>query len=219
MIGEWLTYVQAAEKLGVSPNAARQRAIRGRWQRTLGNDRRTRICLPDGWQSFVRRPNGRSPRAQAELTGARRSIAALQDHIETLKTQLVAAELRAEKQASEFAAREAKLAAELATERTLADNMSNRVDQLTVDLAVQNQTARRGLEGELARAWWTPRPAVWKPQPWLGAAAIVLTALVFWLTIRPNLPTPKIVADLLSRADGASLQIPVQLDPVEKPGQ
>ena len=61
----------------------------------------------------------------------------LEAHVDTLKTQLTAAEQRAEKQAAEFAAREARHAADLAVERTLADRMSARVDQMTADLAVE----------------------------------------------------------------------------------
>ena len=101
MTGDWHTYVEAAELLGISPNAARHRATRGRWQRTLGNDKRTRI-------------------------------------------------------AADFAERDAKHAAELAIERTLADNMSARVDQLTAELAAGRAMAERGLAAELARAWWKP---------------------------------------------------------------
>ena len=42
MNGDWHTYVEAAELLGISPNAARHRAIRGRWQGLW----ETRSCFP-----------------------------------------------------------------------------------------------------------------------------------------------------------------------------
>ena len=58
---------------------------------------------------------------------------------------------------AEFAAREARLAADLAIERTLADQMSARVDNLTTELAAQRAMAEKGLNAELARAWWKPR--------------------------------------------------------------
>src|SRR6516165_3690372 len=54
MESEWLTYQQAAERLGCSPEAIRQKAIRGRWQKTMGNDKRPLIRLPDGWMNAVR---------------------------------------------------------------------------------------------------------------------------------------------------------------------
>jgi len=155
LTGEWLTYLQAAERLGVSPNAARQRAVRGRWQQTLGNDKRTRVRLPDGWEHSVRAPNGRS--SGTGQIPAKLLIAALEAHIGTLKTELTVAEARAERLVAEFAAREARLAADLAIERTLADQMSARVDNLTTELAAQRAMAEKGLNAELARAWWKPR--------------------------------------------------------------
>ena len=53
MEGDWLTYEQAAERLNVSPEAVRQKAIRGRWQRVVGNDGRARV-RPTG-RAFGRR--------------------------------------------------------------------------------------------------------------------------------------------------------------------
>ena len=89
-------------------------------------------------------------------------IRALEAHVETLQTQIAAAEHRAEKQAAEFAAREARHAADLAVERTLADRMSARVDQMTADLAVeqaQRAEAEKRLAAELARSWFRRRPS------------------------------------------------------------
>jgi hypothetical protein len=160
--GEWFTYRQAAELLSVSTEAVRQRAKRGRWQKTLGNDKRTRIRPPDGWNDVVRVSDDRALRARVvdERGLANQVIRALEAHVETLRTQLAAAELRAEKQAAEFAAREARHAADLAVERTLADRMSARVDQMTADLAVeqaQRAEAEKRLAAELERGWWRRR--------------------------------------------------------------
>ena len=162
MTGEWFTYRQAAEMLSVSPEAIRQRAKRGRWQKTLGNDKRTRIRPPDGWTDVVRAAEDRSLRTRVldERTLAAQVIRALEAHVETLKAQLNAAEQRAEKMAAEFAAREARHAADLAVERTLADRMSARVDQMTADLAVeqaQRNEAEKRLAAELGRGWWKRR--------------------------------------------------------------
>jgi hypothetical protein len=161
LTGEWFTYRQAAELLSVSTEAVRQRAKRGRWQKTLGNDKRTRIRPPDGWNDG-RRIDGHAqrPRTPDERALANQIIRALEAHVETLKTQLVAAELRAEKQAAEFAAREARHSADLAVERTLADRMSARVDQMTADLAVeqaQRMEAEKRLADELGRGWFKRR--------------------------------------------------------------
>jgi DNA primase len=161
-MGEWFTYRQAAELLSVSPEAIRQRAKRGGWQKTLGNDKRTRIRPPDGWNDVVRAADDRALRDRVfnERALANQVIRALEAHVETLKAQLAAAELRAEKLAAEFAVREARHAADLAVERTLADRMSARVDQMTADLAVeqaQRTDAEKRLAAELTRGWWKGR--------------------------------------------------------------
>ena len=162
MTGEWFTYRQAAELLSVSTEAVRQRAKRGRWQKTLGNDKRTRIRPPEGWNDVVRVSDDRALRARVvdERALANQVIRALEAHVETLKAQLAAAEQRAEKQAAEFTAREARHAADLAVERILADRMSARVDQMTADLAVeqaQRTDAEKRLAAELERGWWKRR--------------------------------------------------------------
>lgn len=162
MTGEWFTYRQAAELLSVSTEAVRARAKRGRWQKTLGNDKRTRIRPPDGWNDVARASGDRVLRARIvdERALANQVIRVLEAHVETLKAQLAGAEQRAEKQAAEFAVREARHAADLAVERTLADRMSARVDQMTADLAVeqaQRAEAEKRLAAELTRGWWRRR--------------------------------------------------------------
>jgi hypothetical protein len=101
-----------------------------------------------------------SLRSPDERALANQIIRALEAHVDTLKTQLTVAEQRAEKQAAEFAAREARHASDLAVERTLADRMSARVDQMTADLAVeqaQRADAEKRLAAELARGWFRRR--------------------------------------------------------------
>lgn len=162
LTGEWFTYRQAAELLSVSTEAVRQRAKRGRWQKTLGNDKRTRIRPPEGWNEIDRAAEGRAQRARVadERRLANQVIRALEAHVETLKAQLIAAEQRAEKQAAEFAVRQERLAADIAVERTLADRMSARVDQMSADLLVeqaQRAEAEKKLAAELERGWWKRR--------------------------------------------------------------
>ena len=158
MTGEWFTYRQAAELLSVSTEAVRQRAKRGHWQKTLGNDKRTRIRPPEDWNASPRIDgHARPSRGPDERALSNQVIRVLEAHVETLKTQLAAAELRTEKQAAEFAAREMRHAADLAVERTLADRMSARVDQMTADLAVeqaQRAEAEKKLAAELTRGWF-----------------------------------------------------------------
>src|SRR3954470_2289098 len=44
--GQWLTYRDLAERLGVSVEAAQQKARRGRWQRRDNNDGRRLVLVP-----------------------------------------------------------------------------------------------------------------------------------------------------------------------------
>jgi hypothetical protein len=41
----WLTYGELGERLGISPEAARQKAMRGRWRRQQGNDGKARVLV------------------------------------------------------------------------------------------------------------------------------------------------------------------------------
>jgi hypothetical protein len=172
--GEWLTYAQAGERLGVSPVAARFRAIRGRWQRVVGNDGRTRIYLPNDEHTASTRGE-RSPSARASEG---RLIKSLEAHIDTLKEQLSVAEARLiaeretteaerarfEKLAADFAAREAKIAADLAAERERADKQAA---DFGSDLAHERARADKAiaafasladkldaLAAERSRPWW-----------------------------------------------------------------
>jgi hypothetical protein len=51
MSDDWLTCAQAAERLNLTAEAVRLRALRGRWQKTIGKDTRPRISLPKGWSN------------------------------------------------------------------------------------------------------------------------------------------------------------------------
>jgi hypothetical protein len=42
MSDNWLTYAQAPERLNQTVEAVRLRALRGRWQKTIGNDKTAR---------------------------------------------------------------------------------------------------------------------------------------------------------------------------------
>jgi len=44
--GGWLTYAEAGDRLGVSPEAVRAKAARKHWRRQIGNDGRARVWLP-----------------------------------------------------------------------------------------------------------------------------------------------------------------------------
>jgi hypothetical protein len=85
----WLTYSEAAERLGSTAEAVMYRAIRGKWPRMRGNDGRARVQVPD------ERPSAAHPvRTLSTRAGEIQLIKALEAHVETLKEQLTAAEAR-----------------------------------------------------------------------------------------------------------------------------
>lgn len=140
MHDEWLTYGEAAKRLNISVEAVRQRAIRGRWQRTQGNDGRARVRLPDG----ERTPAERSPRPSvrtppSDVTAAERLVAALEAHVETLKADLASERERSNDALAQLAAEKAR--ADLAIENyfRLAHEYERRVIELVE---------------ERARPWW-----------------------------------------------------------------
>jgi len=57
MEAAWLTYREAAQRLGSNIEAVRQRAIRSRWPRVLGNDKRAKIQIPEGVTNLGREGN------------------------------------------------------------------------------------------------------------------------------------------------------------------
>jgi hypothetical protein len=88
MDGAWLTYAEAAARLGLSVEAVRQRAIRNKWARTLGNDKRARIRLPDDaypTQTPIIRASD-----QALTDSLRDHVSTLKAENETLRAQLAA---------------------------------------------------------------------------------------------------------------------------------
>jgi len=115
MDGQWLSYAEAAARLGVSVEAVRQRAIRNKWARTLGNDKRARIRLPDEPYP-TQTPVVRAP-DPALVTALESHIKTLQGDNEALKERLDAAEARADKAIAAFAALAERLDA-LAAERS-----------------------------------------------------------------------------------------------------
>jgi len=88
MTDPWLTYTQAAEKLGVSRQAVRQKATRGRWPRTRGNDGQARIQVPE--QPY-------RPRTVTVPVPDDQLVGSLREHIATLKAELATERERADR--------------------------------------------------------------------------------------------------------------------------
>jgi hypothetical protein len=91
---QWVTYRQAAEQLGCSVESVRVRAIRNRWPRQMGNDKRARIQIPEGVTSVQRTP---------DATPNNSVVKALQAHVDTLREQLAAENARADSAIQAFA--------------------------------------------------------------------------------------------------------------------
>ena len=161
MTDEWLSYAEAAERLNTTVEGVRLRALRGRWQKTIGNDKRPRIRLPDGWSNDVRTASERRERKtrndvrttveranDAALVNALEShINTLQGEIDALKQQLrvetdrlAATEAQSERLAADFAARNAQHIAELKAEQAKTEKaiaafaaLAERLDALAAD--------------------------------------------------------------------------------------
>jgi hypothetical protein len=114
-MGEWLSYQDAGERLGISGEAVRQRAMRGHWPRRKSNEGVALVQIPEG-VTVRRRTPVEHPDAYGREHPAERLVAALEDHIRTLQADLALA--RTELAAERDAAREAA-----AAYRRLADEL------------------------------------------------------------------------------------------------
>jgi hypothetical protein len=112
MDGKWMTYTEAAVRLGVSLEAARRRAIRGKWPRMPGNDGRTRVQVPDELH-HPRTPDVRIQESEV--------VHALEAHIATLKTELASEKERSDREVAELKGEVELLKGQLVTERERGD--------------------------------------------------------------------------------------------------
>ena len=91
----WLTYAEAGQRLGVSPEAARAKAARKRWRRQVGNDGLARVLLPGDLPVTARaRTPGDRPGTSRSTPGHVQLIKTLELHVESLKAQLATTEAR-----------------------------------------------------------------------------------------------------------------------------
>jgi hypothetical protein len=136
---QWVTYDEAAARLGISGNAIRRRAARGRWARMAGNDGLTRIQMPD--EVPPPRRGNVGPTAATIDTAA--LVVSLEAHIATLKAEV------------------GRLTGELAEERTgrQADRDSQAEQLAAARAAAEKATAElaalaQRLADLAARPWW-----------------------------------------------------------------
>jgi hypothetical protein len=160
MDAEWLTYREAAKRLGSNIEAVRQRAIRCRWPRTIGNDKRARIQIPEGVTNPLREGDegdsqegiDRPPRKGNERAYVRPNewpfIKALEAHVATLKEQLAAAEARNAQHVADLAAEQQRTSQAIA----LASEESAKTAQAIA--AFESLAQRLEAIAAARRPWW-----------------------------------------------------------------
>jgi hypothetical protein len=149
MDGQWMTYTEAAVRLGVTPEAVRRRAFRSQWARQPGNDGRTRVRVPDD------APVTRSPTARPDASAL---VLALEAHIATLKIDIerLTAELAGERAARQAdqghaAARQADQEQQLAEARAAADRGTAELVELARRIAETQTSTKTAEEPEQPR--------------------------------------------------------------------
>jgi len=97
----WLTYRELAQGLDISTEAARQKAIRGRWPRQRGNDGKARILVDLEAEKAAQAPRRSPGKHLNEQPDERRTFEALEAHIATLKEFVAKAEALGEQRRAE----------------------------------------------------------------------------------------------------------------------
>jgi hypothetical protein len=105
MAAVWVSYAELAEHLGISPEAARQKSIRARWERHLGDDGKARVLVDLDEAAAAHRPRPVDRPDEQATTAA--AIATLEQHVATLKEELAKAQtLAAERDLDAYRERE-----------------------------------------------------------------------------------------------------------------
>jgi DNA primase len=157
MAEEWLTYADLGERLGISSEAARQKAIRYRWRRRQNNRGKTEVLVDmEEVREHMERYPLRKPKDEPsdprptpeEQVSDTRMLAALDAHIESLKAMVAKAESIADRE-RERADGERERAD---VERARADRLQCRIDELLAEQAkaANQQEAVRDLEAQIA---------------------------------------------------------------------
>jgi chromosome segregation ATPase len=142
----WLTYRELAQGLDISAEAARQKAIRGRWPRQRGNDGKARVLVDLEAEKAAHTPRRRPDERLNEHPDERRTFEALEAHIATLKEAVAKAEALGEQHRQE---------AEMASKRV--DHLVAELVEMSMRLTDRTAVADR-LRAEFdaypARPWW-----------------------------------------------------------------
>jgi len=142
----WLTYRELAQALDISADAARQKAIRGRWPRQRGNDGKARILVDLEAEKAAHTPRRRPHVHPNEHPDERRTFEALEAHIATLKEAVAKAEALGEHHRQE---------AEMTSKRV--DHLVAELVEISMRMAEQTAVAdrvRAEFDAYRARPWW-----------------------------------------------------------------
>jgi DNA repair exonuclease SbcCD ATPase subunit len=152
----------------------RQRAIRCRWPRTLGNEKRARIQIPEGVTNPSQEGIDRGFR-EAAKSGSRKGndrpldgpiIKALEAHVATLKEQLAAAEGKAREEADALLGHVATLKAELEHRAAEIDTLKAQLARAETRASEESAKTARAIAAfqslaerleamaEARRPWW-----------------------------------------------------------------
>jgi hypothetical protein len=139
-------YSELAQALDISPEAARQKAIRGGWRRQRGNDGKARILFDLEVEKAAHTPRRRPDKHLDEHPDERRTFEALEAHIATLKEGVTKAEALGERHRQE---------AEIASKRV--DHLVAELVGMSMRMAEQTAVAdkvRAEFDAYRARPWW-----------------------------------------------------------------
>jgi hypothetical protein len=173
MAEEWLTYSELGERLSISPEAARQKAIRYRWPRRPANDGKTqvRVDVEDVKASTIpRKPRESSddrltpePPPVEQASDARALLDALEAHITTLKSVVAKAEEAAARESARADAERSRADREREradTERDRADNLQRLIQEAAEGEAGRRKNLERQITDlttiveRMRRPWW-----------------------------------------------------------------
>jgi hypothetical protein len=162
-----LTYRELAERLGLSPDSARIKAKRRKWQAIPGNhpSEPVRVLVPveflNGERTPERKAGERTPSVPPESMG---EINAFRAHVETLKQQLEqqrtdhqAERERLNREVDRAQAELDRLRDELEREREHGRDLAGRLDTAHRDRGGEAARLRQEIDAirtELARPWW-----------------------------------------------------------------
>jgi hypothetical protein len=139
MAKEWFTYSELGERLNISPEAVRQKAIRRRWPRRPANHGKTqiRVDLQDVFATMPqRRPKDpcntqpTSDQPPVELLLDTRTFGALESHIATLKDMVA----RSGALTAQYRDRADSERQRADSERARADSEQDRADRLAAKI-------------------------------------------------------------------------------------